>query len=411
MSRPRNLIPRYRKHKASGQARVTINGRDYFLGPHGTKASLAEYDRVIAEYIASGRSPSFGIEQAGITVAMLSADYLRFAKTYFGTGTNSEWYAIKYALRPLVKLYPEHVAGDFAPTQLRAVRQVMVDGGWSRSHVNAQVKRIVRMFKWAAGEEKLPAEVFQTLRLVPSLKRGRTDAPESEPIRPADPIMVAETIKQLSPIVADMVRAQLLIGCRPGEICKLTPGAIDQTGRVWEATLADHKTAHHGHTRIIFIGPRAQEILRPYLDRDLDKPLFSPVEAVDEKRKQDAENRRTPLSCGNRPGKRSGGLRGEKGRRKPSGEYTTVTYRRAITRACDRAYPPPKGTTGEALKEWRKAHRWAPNQLRHSRGTEVRKQFGIEGAQLILGHINADVTQVYAEADKAKAIEIALEIG
>ena len=45
MSRPKSLIPVYRRH-SSGQARVTINGRDYLLGPHGTKASKIEYDRI-----------------------------------------------------------------------------------------------------------------------------------------------------------------------------------------------------------------------------------------------------------------------------------------------------------------------------------------------------------------------------
>ena len=40
-----NSVPKYRKHRASGQAVVTLNGRDHYLGPHGTKASRIEYDR------------------------------------------------------------------------------------------------------------------------------------------------------------------------------------------------------------------------------------------------------------------------------------------------------------------------------------------------------------------------------
>ncbi len=50
-----NSLPKYREH-SSGNARVTISGRDYLLGPYGTKASNLEYDRSIAEYLASGRS-------------------------------------------------------------------------------------------------------------------------------------------------------------------------------------------------------------------------------------------------------------------------------------------------------------------------------------------------------------------
>jgi len=40
-----NSSPKYRKHRASDRAIVTLNGKDHYLGPHGTKASKAEYDR------------------------------------------------------------------------------------------------------------------------------------------------------------------------------------------------------------------------------------------------------------------------------------------------------------------------------------------------------------------------------
>ena len=46
-------VPKYRKHKATGQAIVTIQGRDFYLGPHGTKASKLEYDRLIGEWLAA----------------------------------------------------------------------------------------------------------------------------------------------------------------------------------------------------------------------------------------------------------------------------------------------------------------------------------------------------------------------
>jgi hypothetical protein len=55
MPRLFNRNPKYRKRKASGQAIVTIEGRDFYLGPWNTKASKSEYDRVIAEWLANGR--------------------------------------------------------------------------------------------------------------------------------------------------------------------------------------------------------------------------------------------------------------------------------------------------------------------------------------------------------------------
>ena len=54
---------------------------------------------------------------------------------------------------------------------------------------------------------------------------------------------------------------------------------------------------------------------------------------------------------------------------------------------------------------------WHPNQIRHTRATALRRQFGLEAAQVSLGHAKADVTQIYAERDLVKAVEIAKMTG
>jgi hypothetical protein len=52
--RPR--VPSYRLHKASGQAVVTLDGKDHYLGKHGTPESQAKYERLLALYLANGRA-------------------------------------------------------------------------------------------------------------------------------------------------------------------------------------------------------------------------------------------------------------------------------------------------------------------------------------------------------------------
>lgn len=71
MPRRTDSVPKYRKHKGTGQAVVTINGRDYYLGPHGTSASHLEYDRLISEWLASGRSSAYGVAKDSLTVIEL----------------------------------------------------------------------------------------------------------------------------------------------------------------------------------------------------------------------------------------------------------------------------------------------------------------------------------------------------
>lgn len=51
---------------------------------------------------------------------------------------------------------------------------------------------------------------------------------------------------------------------------------------------------------------------------------------------------------------------------------------------------------------------WHPNQLRHTRATAIRQQFGLEAAQVALGHSRADTTQLYAERDNSLGARVAL---
>jgi hypothetical protein len=48
--------PSYRLHRPTGQAVVTLSGRDFYLGKYGTSESRAEYDRLTAEWLANGRA-------------------------------------------------------------------------------------------------------------------------------------------------------------------------------------------------------------------------------------------------------------------------------------------------------------------------------------------------------------------
>ena len=64
------------------------------------------------------------------------------------------------------------------------------------------------------------------------------------------------------------------------------------------------------------------------------------------------------------------------------------------------------------LQAWRSSHRWHPHQLRHVAGTELRRKFGLEVAQIVLGHSSAQITDaVYAERDMGKLLEVMKQVG
>ena len=75
MPRPSSsFVPKYRKHRPSGQAVVTICGVDHYLGPHGTKASRLEYDRLIGEWLQNGRQSQIPCN-GSITIIEICARY------------------------------------------------------------------------------------------------------------------------------------------------------------------------------------------------------------------------------------------------------------------------------------------------------------------------------------------------
>jgi hypothetical protein len=103
MPKSSKSLPTYRRHKPSGLAVVSLAGRDYYLGPYGTKPSRSEYDRLLAEWITQGRPEAGELRASDMTVNELLAAYLRFAKGYFGREgkTTSEFKCIRYAMKPV----------------------------------------------------------------------------------------------------------------------------------------------------------------------------------------------------------------------------------------------------------------------------------------------------------------------
>ena len=401
-----HATPKYRHHKASGQAVVTLDGIDHYLGPWQSKASQREYDRLTGEWLVNGRRSS--TPQSDLTVSELVNHYRKFAEGYYvknGQPTETV-FAIRVAIRFLREHYGLTPAADFGPLALAALRLRMVEAGQSRSYINGNVDRIRRIFKWAVSQELLNPTVYQALTSVAGLRRGRTEARETPPVRPVDEATVEATLPQLPPIVADMVRFQQLTGCRPGEVCSLRPCDINMAGQIWRYVPQSHKTEHHGRERVIFIGPKAQDLLRAYLLRDESAYCFVPAEAERRRNTEKRAARRSPMTPS------QAARKPKRDRKRPPGDcYTADSYRRAIQRACGLAFLAPDDLNAEARDEWRKVHQWHPNRLRHSAATLIRKQFGLEAAQVTLGHASADVSQIYAERDHALAANVMARIG
>ena len=169
----------------------------------------------------------------------------------------------------------------------------MIKARLCRNVVNARVNRIRRIFKWGVSNQFVSTGVLLALQPLEPLKRDRSQARESAPVEPVPEDHGNEVLELLPRQVAAMVELQLLTGMRPGEATAMRTGDLDMSARIWVYKPGSHKTEHHGRNRVVFIGPKAQEVLLPFLKHDLDTFTFSPADAVRELRQRLRAKRKT----------------------------------------------------------------------------------------------------------------------
>ncbi len=365
-----------------------------------------QYNRLIAEWTAHhGTLPNK--QASDFTVSELLAAFVRYAKTYH---SQAELQNFAHAVRPLKALYGPTQVVDFGPIALKTVRQKMIEADLARKTINGRVNRIRHIVKWGVENELVPPSVLHGLQAVAGLRCGRTTARESEPVQPVPDEFVDAVLPHVSPTVAAMIELQRITGMRSGELTIMRGVDINMAGEVWVYTVPTHKTAWRGQERKVYLGPRTQKIIRPFLKTNLAAYLFSPADSLLQIFEARHKARKTPLSYGNRPGTNR-----KKSPKKQAGTvYNTHSYRRAVTygiQAANKARLAEAAAEGIDPDEVLLIPHWHPHQLRHNAGTNLRREHGIEVARIILGHRSAAITETYAEIDHARAIEVMAKIG
>jgi integrase len=364
-------VPVPRLHKASGQARIKVDGREVWLGKFGSAEARRRYAEFLAKRTAElAAGPTMEPERpATVSVAILR--FWKWAEAHYrhpdGTPTR-EADNIRDALRPLRRMFGDLPLGEFGPAKLRAVRDAMVESGISRRTVNARIGRIRRFVRWCVGMEL----ASPALAAVEPLRAGR-GVRESPGRRPVAWALVESTLPHLPPMLAALVRVLWFTGARVGELATLTTGAIAQSDpTAWRATLDKHKNSHRGQGRTLILGPEAIEAIRPWLRPfEPDEPVFSP------RRVDGRQARRLD------------------GKRAPGRSYGRASLAQALRRAIERAGVEP----------------WTLPQLRHSRATDLRERFGIDVAAAVLGHARPNMTAHYSREAIGHAVRAMREVG
>lgn len=369
----------------SGKRRMKRLGRD---GKISRRHAQARYDEwYSSEWKAKDhvRNPQGG--SAGFTVNSLADLCEKHAEQIYrknGKLTSFIW-QVRSALSKLRDAYGNTIAGEITGPHIAELRDSMI---WAevepgseprplrRSTVNDRLQIIKRCFSWAHTEKGLVSQmVAWSVSQVEPLKAFRSKAEEPQKVLPIADEIIEATANSASRVISEMIWLCRYTGMRPGEACIIRAMDIEAGGDVWIYRPHSHKTQHHGKSREICLGSRAQAIVSRNFVADTSSYLFTPAKAIAD-------------FCA------------AKGQRMPTvhGQlYTVRSFRQAIHRACARAFDDDTA--------------WNPNQLRHKWATEVRKAFDLESAAIGLGHSDLRTAEIYAERDREKAMEVARKVG
>lgn len=354
-------VPSLRLHKASGQAVTTVRGRDIYCGRYGSPESEANYRRVIADLVASGpevvrhhglprpgsRQRAFAPPTArAISVSELLLAYVEFAeREYLPPSRETE--IVKVACKTVRELFGDVAAGEFGLRQLKAVRQNWIDQGRARKYINAKIGRVVRIWQWGAEEELVPASAWHALKSLRGLRYGRSVAKESEPKECVPESDFLAVVPRLATPVRAILELLWWTGARSGEIWSLRTCDIVRDCEPWQYCPKQHKNAHRGHNRVIFFGPKARAVLKPFLDdKNPGKYLFSPADVVRAKREaakvpHRSDARRAQAAATKRKQEararlaKTGKAR-PKSSRQPGDRYNRNSFANALRRCCER---------------------------------------------------------------------------
>jgi integrase len=365
-------IPKLCLHRSTGRGYVTdphTRKEHYFRAPHGTAECAVEYQVWVARF-AAGRGTAVppATPAESVTVARLVADYLAFAQGYYRKHDKrtTEVLTLRQALAPLRDLFGDRRAVTVGPSDLKAVRQAMLSKGWAREHVNEQVGRVRRCFRWGVEMELVPGTVLLALDAVAPLKKGRTTARETVKVPPVDRERVWATLPHLSPLFRALVLMHWHSGCRAEDAVILRPcdlGPVEPDGlRLY--TPSAHKMEHLGGSHEVWLNGPAQEALAPLLAVTAPDGWVFPSRG-----------------------------RGRNWRYR--GHVTVSGYRQALEAACRAADVP----------------HFYPLSIRHSFLTAARERFSLDAAQAAGGHKHADTTALYAKVSRDLARKVAREMG
>ena len=264
-----------------------IAGGEHSIWATMDPASREKYARLIAE-LSAGSATAAAEPPASpppdLSVNELLLRYFEFAQSYYVRNgvVTKEYSGLKEALLPVRQLFGLTRARDLGQRRLKTVQQQFIDNGICRNLINRRISRInSRVFKWAVAEELIsgsrapqPAIGFGAAVRSHCSSGNRANQASSGPLR-----CVRSAIRVSARGGHDQAAADYRNEAgRSRADAALRYQAVRRSARS-HLRASGTQNERRGHRKLVALGPEAQEILKPFLNREPTSFLFSPRES------------------------------------------------------------------------------------------------------------------------------------
>ena len=394
--RKRQSHPKMGRH-SSGQARVKLNGRVFYLGAFGSVEAQRRYTDLLNRWLGNGRKP---LVEAPLAVQVITMRevfeqfeaYLDKTGRYRKGGESTSQRAIvAVAIREFCEQFGDVLLPKFGEALLLQHRDFLEGNAkLTRTGINKKIAHLRAALRWSFNRGVLSRDQWLGVKAIEPLNRnectGRDHKRSKRAVSPDDAEAVAACLPKAP---AAMLRLQSLTGMRPGDVTSMRwqdisrePVDVDGTPcRIY--TVAAGKTEHHGHETVYALGPKAQAILEEFTPTKPGGFVFSPAATMVWLRGKRRASRKTKVT--NYTDARDASASREFGDR-----YSVPTYRQAVVRAC-------------AIAE---VERFTPHEVRHGFVTRGARMFGAYAASSAANHSRVSTTEGYMHRDRSDGYRV-----
>jgi integrase len=195
--------------------------------------------------MAGGRAAPPTVQLAGPTVAEVVAAFLEDAAGRVGAGTLTNYRGFLHGFSERHgEVIAEHLTPFLAESYARKPN-------WSRTYQGDFLTTLLTAFRWAERAGLLASNPLRCLRKPPRSVRV------SSGLITVD--QHARLLNAAGPVFRDFLQMLHLTGARPSEVAKITAENIDVEAAV--VRLSEHKTAHKGKQRVVYLSSEAVTLL------------------------------------------------------------------------------------------------------------------------------------------------------